>query len=158
MAAGTDYWVATYNGDANNGTATSGPADEPVTITPAAATHLFVTAPANVTAGSPFSVTVSAEDQFDNLVTTYGGTVHFPTADAGSGVVLPADYTFTSGDNGTHTFTNLVTLVTAGPQTVTVTDTTSSVTGTSGAPAPSPTPPGRSARPTAAPGARPAPP
>ncbi len=132
-AAGTDYWVATYNGDSNNGTATSGPADEPVTITPAAATHLTVSAPATVTAGSPFSVTVSAEDQFNNLSTTYRGTVHFTTTDAGSGVVLPADYTFTSGDNGTHTFTNSVTLVTAGPQAVTVTDTTTgSVTGASG--------------------------
>jgi hypothetical protein len=33
-AAGTDYWVATYNGDSNNNTATSGPAAEPVVITP----------------------------------------------------------------------------------------------------------------------------
>ena len=132
-ATGTDYWVATYNGDSNNSTVTSGTAAEPVTVTPAAATHLTVSAPASVTAGSPFSVTVSAEDQFNNLATTYRGTVHFTTTDAGSGVVLPADYTFTSGDNGTHTFTNLVTLATAGPQTVTVTDTTtSSVTGTSG--------------------------
>ena len=130
-ATGTDYWVATYNGDSNNSTVTSGTAAEPVTVTPAAATHLTVRAPASVTAGSPFSVTVSAEDQFNNLSTTYRGTVHFTTTDAGSGVVLPADYTFTSGDNGTHTFTNLVTLITAGPQTVTVTDTTtSSVTGT----------------------------
>ena len=123
-ATGTDYWVATYNGDSNNSTVTSGTAAEPVTVTPAAATHLTVSAPASVTAGSPFSVTVSAEDQFNNLATTYRGTVHFTTTDAGAGVVLPADYTFTSGDNGTHTFTNLVSLVTAGPQTVTVTDTT----------------------------------
>ncbi len=130
-ATGTDYWVATYNGDSNNSTVTSGTAAEPVTVTPAAATHLTVSAPASVTAGSPFSITVSAEDQFNNVSTTYRGTVHFTTTDAGSGVVLPADYTFTSGDNGTHTFTNLVSLVTPGPQTVTVTDTTtSSVTGT----------------------------
>ena len=132
-ATGTDYWVATYNGDSNNSTVTSGTADEPVTVTPAAATHLTVSAPASVTAGSPSSVTVTAEDQFNHLATAYRGTVHFITTDAGSGVVLPADYTFTSADNGAHTFTNLVTLVTAGPQTVTVTDTTtSSVTGTSG--------------------------
>jgi len=31
--AGTDYWVATYNGDADNATASSGSADEPVTVT-----------------------------------------------------------------------------------------------------------------------------
>ena len=28
------YWVATYNGDSNNSAVTSGPAAEPVTITP----------------------------------------------------------------------------------------------------------------------------
>jgi hypothetical protein len=132
-ATGTDYWVATYNGDSNNNSVTSGTALEPVTVTPAAAAHLTVSAPASVAPGAPFSVTVSAEDQFNNLATTYRGTVHFTATDLGAGVVLPADYTFTAGDNGTHTFTNLVTLVTAGPQTVTATDTTtSSVNGTSG--------------------------
>jgi hypothetical protein len=34
-ATGTDYWVATYNGDADNSSVTSGLAAEPVTITPA---------------------------------------------------------------------------------------------------------------------------
>ena len=34
-ATGTDYWVATYNGDSNNSPVTSGTAAEPVTITPA---------------------------------------------------------------------------------------------------------------------------
>src|SRR5205807_2474697 len=44
------------------------------------------------------------------------------------------NYTFTSGDNGTHTFTNSVTLKTAGSQSATLTDTvTSSITGTSSA-------------------------
>ena len=33
-ATGTDYWVATYNGDSNNSAVTSGTALEPVTITP----------------------------------------------------------------------------------------------------------------------------
>jgi hypothetical protein len=37
-------------------------------------------------------------------------------------VLLPADYTFTGGDAGTHTFTNGFTLQTAGGQTVTVKD------------------------------------
>src|SRR5207253_2740321 len=42
----------------------------------------------------------------------------------------PADYTFVAGDNGVHTFTNGVTFVTAGNQTVTATDTaTASITG-----------------------------
>ena len=34
-ATGTDYWVATYNGDSRNNPVTSGCADEPVTVTPA---------------------------------------------------------------------------------------------------------------------------
>ncbi len=34
-ATGTDYWVATYNGDSNNSSVTSSPTAEPVTITPA---------------------------------------------------------------------------------------------------------------------------
>ena len=32
-ATGTDYWVATYNGDSNNKSVSSGTASEPVTIT-----------------------------------------------------------------------------------------------------------------------------
>ena len=35
-AAGTDYWVATYNGDANNAPITAPTASEPVTVIPAA--------------------------------------------------------------------------------------------------------------------------
>jgi hypothetical protein len=31
-ATGTDYWVATYNGDSNNSSVTSGTKDEPVTV------------------------------------------------------------------------------------------------------------------------------
>jgi hypothetical protein len=47
-------------------------------------------------------------------------------------VLLPADYTFTTGDNGdngVHTFPGGVTLVTVGDQTVTFTDTASGITG-----------------------------
>jgi hypothetical protein len=43
-AAGTYYWVATYNGDAKNGPSSSGNADEPVTVakaTPTLSTSRF---------------------------------------------------------------------------------------------------------------------
>jgi hypothetical protein len=66
---------------------------------------------------------VTALDQFNNVATSYTGTEHFTTTDGGAGVVLPANYTFVAGDNGAHTFTNGVTLVTSGPQTITATDT-----------------------------------
>ena len=42
-ATGTDYWVATYNGDSNNNAVTSGTAAEPVTIS--AATPTLTTTP-----------------------------------------------------------------------------------------------------------------
>src|SRR5206468_12039317 len=95
-----------------------------ITVTAAqAATHLDVTAPATTTAGVPFSLSFPTRRSSDLTVTGYTGTVRFTTSDKGSGVVLPADYTFTVADAGVHTFTNGVTLVTAGGQTVTVTDT-----------------------------------
>ena len=77
-----------------------------------------------MTAGSPFNIMVTAEDNNGNTVTAYTGTVTFTSTDSYPGVVLPADYTFTPSDNGTHTFT--VTLFTAGMQKITVTDTANS--------------------------------
>jgi hypothetical protein len=92
----------------------------PVTILPT--TFKVTTSTGSPTAGSPFGVTVTALDAFGNVATGYTGTVHFTSSDSGAGVRLPPDYTFTYADNGTHTFTNLATLVTAGPQTLTATD------------------------------------
>jgi hypothetical protein len=82
------------------------------------ATHYGVSAPTGSTAGSSFSVTVSALDASNQVVSGYAGTVHFTSSDGLAG--LPADYTFTQADAGAHTFT--VTLKTAGSQTVTATD------------------------------------
>src|SRR5262249_15542525 len=72
-----------------------------------------------------FSVTVSAQDTFHNAKTDYTGTIEFSSTDNGSQTVLPGQYTFTtgpSGDNGTHTFTNGVTLTKTTSQTVSVDD------------------------------------
>ena len=100
------------------------------TVAPSTATHYTLSAPANATVGTPFSVTVTARDAYNNVATGYIGTVHFTTSDSGTGVVLPADYTFTTTDNGTHTFTNGVTLVSTGTQSLTATDTvTGSIAG-----------------------------
>jgi hypothetical protein len=103
-----------------------------LTVSPAAASSLTVsTSTATPSAGTAFNVTVTAKDAYANTATGYTGTVHFASTDANG--VLPADYTFVPGDNGTHTFTGGVTLETAGMQTVTATDTlTGSITGTSG--------------------------
>ena len=94
-----------------------------VNVTAAAAQTLMISAPGTTTAGSPFSVTVTALDKNSNIATSYTGTVHFSSSDGQA--VLPApDYTFTAADHGVHVFTNVVTLktVAGGSQTVTVSD------------------------------------
>ena len=81
-----------------------------------------------MTAGSAFSVTLTAKDAYGNTAAGYHGTVHFSSSD--SQATLPANYTFTAADSGSHVFTNGITLQTAGNQTVTATDTvTGSITG-----------------------------
>ena len=83
-------------------------------------------APPSVSAGVPFSVTVSAKDPYKNVATGYTGTVHFTSSDAQAG--LPADYTFTAADAGMHVFS--VTLESNGSQSIAATDTsTASITG-----------------------------
>jgi hypothetical protein len=107
------------------------------TVAPPPATHFSVTAPANVTPGSPFSVTVTALTASNATATGYTGTVHFTSSSAGT---LPADYTFVAGDNGSHTFS--VTLDSPGSQTITATDTVSaSITGTASTTVSCPPPP-----------------
>src|SRR5947209_19281269 len=48
---------------------------------PEVATHFSVAAPANTTAGSSFSITVTALDAFNNTATGYTGTLHFMSSD-----------------------------------------------------------------------------
>ena len=104
-----------------------------IAVGPAAAAKLTVTAPAAVTSGIAFSITVTALDQFNNTATGYTGTAHFTKSDSGAGSAVPTDYTFTGGDSGVHAFSNSTTLVTTGTQTVTARDTVASaITGTSG--------------------------
>ncbi|MFN8471225.1 MAG: choice-of-anchor Q domain-containing protein [Anaerolineae bacterium] len=85
-----------------------------------AVTKFAVSAPSGATQGSPFTVTVTAQDPNNATVGGYRGTVHFTSSDTAA--TLPSDYTFTSGDAGVHTFTSGVTLNTLGGQTVTATD------------------------------------
>jgi sugar lactone lactonase YvrE len=91
----------------------------------------FVLTPSvtTATAGAAFDLTLTALDENNNVAAHYDGTVSFWTTDRGSGVVLPADYTFTAADAGVHTFAGGVTLVTAGSQSISVVDTSSLVSG-----------------------------
>jgi hypothetical protein len=85
-----------------------------------------VTAPAQVAAGQPFALTVTALDLYGNVATTYPvgsvgatGTVHFTSSDPAA--QLPDNYTFTAADQGVHTFT--AALASPGDQTIQVADT-----------------------------------
>ncbi len=93
---------------------------------PGPATHFGISAPAHVTSGMAFDVTVTALDAFDHTAVRYRGTVTFSSGDTDPGAVLPADYTFTTADRGVHAFPGGFTLVTAGDQMLTAADTSDS--------------------------------
>jgi uncharacterized delta-60 repeat protein len=95
-----------------------------IVVQPAAASQFILSAPSSVSRGAKFSVTLTVEDAFGNVVTGYVGTVHFTSSDGTA--TLPANYTFTAGDAGVHTFTSAFILRTRGKQTLTVTDTQNS--------------------------------
>ena len=85
-----------------------------------AATRFILKAPSSVTAGVAFSLTLSIQDAYGNVVVDYTGTIHFTSTDRTA--TLPADYTFTAANQGVHTFTGLV-LRKKGSQKITLTDT-----------------------------------
>lgn len=85
--------------------------------------NLVIVAPNAAVAGSPITVTVAAEVH-GNPDTVFNSVIHFTSSDPSA--VLPIDYLFTAADAGSHTFTNGVTLVTPGAQTISVVDTATS--------------------------------
>ncbi|MDQ3953007.1 MAG: hypothetical protein M3279_08610 [Actinomycetota bacterium] len=94
----------------------------------AAASELSVFGvPSPLRQGTSGDVIVAAYNEDGSIDTAYRGTVHFTSTDGAA--TLPADYTFTAGDNGDHVFTNGVTLRTVGEQIVTATDTSTGITG-----------------------------
>jgi hypothetical protein len=116
--AGTQSITAT---DATTGSLTA--TDGGITVSPAAASKFIIAAPSSVHAGVAFSLTLTVEDAYGNVVTGYTGTVHFSSTD--NKATLPANYTFTAADKGVHTFTGLI-LRKRGYQKVTITDTNNS--------------------------------
>jgi hypothetical protein len=68
-------------------------------------THLSIQGPASVPAGTPFGITVAALDDSGQPAAGYTGMVHFTLTGP---VTRMADYTFTAGDKGQHTFGNLM--------------------------------------------------
>jgi hypothetical protein len=113
--AGTQSITAT---DTVNSSVTA--SDTGIIVTSAAATSLVLSnVSSSATAGSAFQVKLTAEDIYGNVASGYTGKVHFTSSDTKA--VLPADYTFTSGDAGQHTFS--ITFKTAATQAFTATDT-----------------------------------
>ena len=122
--AGTQSVTATDTVTSSiNGTQTG------IVVTPAAVKTLVVSGLSSPrTAGSWGSIRVTAVDAYGNRVHSYLGTVHFTSTDAKA--KLPANYTFTAADAGTHVFVGTVILKTVGTQSVTANDTlTASIKG-----------------------------
>ena len=91
-----------------------------------AATHFSLTAPATVSAGSTFSVTVTALDAANNVATGYSGIVNFTSTDGQFGLIGGQVLT---GATGTFPLS----LRSAGTQTITATDVAKpTITGTTG--------------------------
>jgi len=81
-------------------------------------TKLQITAPSSVTAGTRFTITVTAVDNGERDA-VFDSYVRFSSSD--SAALLPGDYQFTAADSGSHTFTNAVTMMTPGKQSLTAT-------------------------------------
>src|SRR5207253_1101948 len=104
---------------------------DPIVITAAVATHFSVTAPASAATNVGFVFTVTARDASNNVVSDYGGTVHFTARDSfvQRVAVLPANSTLSAG---VGTFSGALEAIASEFQTITATDTvTSSISGTS---------------------------
>ena len=94
----------------------------------AAASFSVSGATSGLPGGAKHSVTVTAVDGTGATATSYRGAIRFGSDDVNAG--LPADYTFTAADNGTHTFASGVTMMTAGTHEIRARDKTdSSITG-----------------------------
>jgi uncharacterized repeat protein (TIGR03803 family) len=117
--AGTQSTTATDTATSSLAATASG-----IVVQPAAASKFVLSALSSVTHGVAFSVMLTVEDAYGNVVTGYTGTVHFTSSDGTA--TLPGNYTFTAADGGVHTFTTKTTLRKRGKQTLTVTDTLNS--------------------------------
>lgn len=117
LTTGTRYY---YRVQATNAGGASAYSNVSSAVAGAVIIHLEIGAPVETTAGVQFTLTLSALDQSNNPVTDYARAVHFWTTDLLAD--LPANYIFSPADGGTHTF--VVTLKTAGPQSIFVTDST----------------------------------
>ena len=105
-ATGTDYWVATYNGDSNNASVSSGTAAEPVTITPASPTINTSQQPASATVGTSIADKATVSGGYNptgtvtfnlyNNSTATGTPLFTDTETLSSGMATSTGYTATA--------------------------------------------------------------
>jgi hypothetical protein len=105
-STGTDYWVATYNGDSNNNAVTSGTALEPVTVTAASPSISTTQQPASAVVGSVIADKVTVSGGYNptgtvtfNLYNNPNGTgaaLFTDTETTVNGSATSASYTATS--------------------------------------------------------------
>jgi hypothetical protein len=112
--------IATFNGDITGGTITAN------FVLSSTLHHFIIDGPPNSPANTQFDVTVSARYSGGEIISGYTGKIRFTSSDGQA--VLPIDYTFKSGDSGSHPFQ--ITLKTVGLQTITVTDTATALSKT----------------------------
>ena len=73
-----------------------------INVSPAAASQFTISGlPSTATAGVAQTFTVTAYDPYGNVATGYTGTVAFSSSDTAAS--LPANYAFTTANQGTHT-------------------------------------------------------
>lgn len=93
---------------------------EDIVIEDLVADYLVIEGPTSAMSTDPFSVTVTVYHQYDEVHVEYLGFVEF--SGGGTDAVLPELTEFTALDAGVRSFTDGVTLVEEGLQTVTVSD------------------------------------
>jgi hypothetical protein len=76
-----------------------------ITVSAAALARFAVSGPSTVTAGAPFSLTVTAQDKYGNTVTSFVGTVHLTSTDPK--VPSLGSLVLTAGNMGSRTMTAL---------------------------------------------------
>jgi hypothetical protein len=97
-----------------------GPRKQPVVrVRGAGVSSLFMTLTSVATAGTPFSTTVRAVDQWGNNAADYTSTVTITSTDPLA--TLPGPYTYGPTDTAQHVFTGII-LRTPGAQRITATD------------------------------------
>jgi len=100
-----------------------------VNVSPAGLNHLGVVAPPTASTSYPFNFTVAAQDQFNNTVPSYLGTVQLTSSGVAATIQPPTTYTFVAGDQGVHGFSATVTGAAPATLTLTATDSGNAVNG-----------------------------